>query len=251
MYGRALGSLECWEKSILCVNRLHVPVRGGAIYRSADGALELVPGHLYFLPNGFASNFELRQGEIYDHLYIDFQTFPPILGAKPLDIDLQSDRLLELMTSAWAQTMSDYEPQSELQKQQIGALLEMIARHLRVRYGVQTVENKKIEQAILFIEEHYKEPMGNDEIARELHVDTRHLIRLFKKYTHIAPYQYLTQRRIEHSLILLRRGKSASEAAELCGFTTDAAFRVAFKKTMGCTPGEFVRQNFYFERIKI
>lgn len=247
-YGRAYGSREQWEKSILCINRLHLPVCGGAIYRDTNGELDLAPEHLYFLPNSFAANFELKQKGVYDHLFIDFQTFPPILGTQPVDIDLSKDDFVKSLTKAWDSVIKSYTAQSSAQTKQVSAILEMLVRHLRVKYGVSTVENKKIEQAILFIEEHYTEPIGNDDIARALHIDNRHLIRLFGKYMHMPPYQYLTQCRIEHALTELRRGKTAAETAELCGYLTENAFRIAFKKTMGCPPGEFMRKIFY-ERI--
>jgi AraC-like DNA-binding protein len=95
-------------------------------------------------------------------------------------------------------------------RSQIKKMLDIILSHLHVKYGIATVENKKIEQSIQFIEEHYAEPIGNREIADALHIDSRHLIRLFTKYMNMPPYQYLTQCRIERSLSELRRGRSHS-----------------------------------------
>ncbi len=244
LYGRAYGSLERWQNSLLCVNRFHIPVGGSAIYTHAHGKLELKPGYLYFLPNGYARDFELKPYEIYDHLYIDFQTFPPILGTTPVEIDLSSDELIRASVSALREVITQYNSESNSQKKQIKAILELLVRHLRVHYYVNTVDNKKLEQAILFIEEHYREPIGNDDIAKSLHIDTRHLIRIFQKYMHMPPYQYLIQCRIEHSLTELRLGKTAAETAYLCGYQTENAFRIAFKKIMGCPPGEYIQKSF-------
>ena len=240
-YGRAHGSRERWEKSLLCINRLHLPVNGSAIYKASSGELELISGHLYFLPNGFARNFELGEGEIYDHLYIDFQTFPPILGTEPVDIDISKDEFARCICGAFSALINTYETESAAQKKQIGEMLSMILRHLRIKYAVATVENKKIARAIRYIEEHYAEPIGNDDIARELGVDNRHLIRIFSKYMHISPHQYLVQCRIEHSIGELRRGRTVAETALLCGYQSENAFSISFKKTMGCTPGNFIK----------
>ena len=250
-WGRAVGSLETWEKSLLRVNRLHLPVSGGAVYRGTVGPTELKEEHIYLLPNSLARNFELLPKVKYDHLYIDFQAFPPVLGTETVDIALDDDDFISSVCYAFAAVIKTYEPDSSAQRKQIGALLELIMRHLRVKYGVATVKNKKIEQAIVYIEQHFTEQIGNDDIAAELGIDNRHLIRLFNQYMNMPPYQYLTQCRIERSLSELVRGKRVAEVAESCGYQSENAFRIAFKKTMGCTPGEFIRQNFYYERIKI
>ncbi len=250
-YGRAVGSLQRWEKSVLRINRLHVPVEGGAVYRDTSGQIKLFKEHFYLLPNSLARNFELLPKTNYDHLYIDFQAFPPILGSTPIDISFEDDDFIYSLCAAFAIVISKYEPDSGAQRKQVSALLELIVRHLRVKYGVATVKNERIEQAIVYIESNFALPIGNDNVADVLDIDKRHLIRLFNQYMNMTPYQYLTQCRIEHSLSELVRGKRVAEVAKLCGYQSENAFRTAFKKTMGCTPGEFLRQNFYYERIKI
>ena len=250
-YGRAVGSLQRWEKSVLRINRLHIPVKGGALYRDTLGQIKLCEEHLYLLPNSFARNFELLPKTNYDHLYIDFQAFPPILGSTPIEISFDTDDFIFNLCASFALVISKYEPDSSAQRKQVSALLELILRHLRVKYGVVTVKNERIEEAIVYIENNFALPIGNDDIAAALDIDKRHLIRLFNQYMNMTPYQYLTQCRIEHSLSELTRGKRVAEVAESCGYQSENAFRIAFKKTMGCTPGEFIRQNFYFERIRI
>ena len=249
-WGRAIGSLQRWEKVELRFNRIHLPMEGGAVYRSPEESIELRPGHLYFLPNSLARNFGLLPGEEYDHLYIDFQAFPPMTGTVPLEIDFEKDRLIRSICEAFAEVIRDYVTESPEQRKQVRALLEILVRHLRLKYGVGTVENEKIGRAVNFIEENYGKPIGNYQIANAIHVDQRHLIRLFSRYMNVSPYQYLTQCRIEHALIELRRGRSIAETAFVCGYQSENAFRIGFKKVMGCTPGEFIKQNFYYERIK-
>ena len=249
-YGRAVGSLQRWEKSVLRINRLHIPVKGGALYRDTLGQIKLCEEHLYLLPNSLARNFELLPKTNYDHLYIDFQAFPPILGSTPIEISFDTDDFIFNLCASFALVISKYEPDSSAQRKQVSALLELILRHLRVKYGVVTVKNERIEEAIVYIENNFALPIGNDDIAAALDIDKRHLIRLFNQYMNMTPYQYLTQCRIEHSLSELTRGKRVAEVAESCGYQSENAFRIAFKKTMGCTPGEFIRQNFYYERIK-
>ena len=242
-HGRAYGSPQRWDKALLCVNRLHLPVYGGAVYRDSSSSVELKVGCLYFLPNSYAKYFELRREEVYDHLFIDFQAFPPTLGTRPLIIDLSSDEILLGITNAWAGIIAEYGDEAEVADRQIKSLLGVIMRHLTVKYGVKYVQNEKIEKAILYIDEHSCEPINNEDIAKMLHIDTRHLIRLFGDNMGMSPYRYLIQRRIERSIVELKCGRTVSETAFACGYQTENAYRIAFKKVMGCTPGEFIKKN--------
>ena len=83
----------------------------------------------------------------------------------------------------------------------------------------------------------------NKTIADELHIDARYLIRLFTKHIGIPPYQYLTQCRVEHGLEYLRNGKNVSETAYLCGYQSENAFRIAFKRIMGYPPKTILKQK--------
>ena len=105
------------------------------------------------------------------------------------------------------------------------------------------MENEKIEQVIHYMETHYAEPIQNEDIAKVLHIDSKYLIRLFGRYMDMSPYRYLTQIRIEHALTELRSGKSVADTAYACGFQSENAFRIAFKRMMGCSPANIMRQH--------
>lgn len=248
--GIAGGETQWWEKSLLRTNRIHVPLCGGAVYCEPNGEKLLECGYVYILPNSLARNLKLDSNGRYDHLYLDFQTFPPLLGRDVIKISHEDDGVMKSLIEAVRSFILEYDIQNTAKimpndpdvAEQIGKILDAAVLHLHKKYGLSTVENKKIEKLISYIEEHYAEPIGSAEFANILHVDSRHLSRLFSKYMNMSPYQYLTQCRIEHSLIELRQGRSVAETAYLCGYQSENAFRIAFKKIMGCPPGNFVKQ---------
>ena len=250
--GLANATSERWQKANHRCHRLHFPISGAAIYHDINGDKLLEVGSVYLLVNSSATNLELLKDEQYYHIYVDFRTVPPLLSRDVLEIELKNDHYLSYLIKAMQiliQENKDRNRKSTIKEDQNGdmfkqaqGLLRVILIHLGSKYGLQTMENPKIESAIAYIEAHYAEHISNDDIAAKLHIDTRYLIRLFKKYVGMPPYQYLTQCRIEHAIEELREDKTVTETALSCGYQNETAFRIAFKRVMGCSPTAFLNK---------
>ncbi len=244
------GTMQRWREAIHRCNRIHVPIEGRAYYNDARSQKCLTPDSVYFLINSFARNFNLSENERYHHLYLDFQTKPPLVSREALVIDPQNDAVTRTLLDAIEAVIRTYDaeqhwilPGNQEAFEQIRRLLEVLVRHLQLQYSIRMVENEKIERVIRYMEEHYAEQIQNEDIAEVLHIDSKYLIRLFGRYMDMSPYRYLTQYRIEHALIELRNGRSVADTAYACGFQSENAFRIAFKRIMGCSPVAMVRQR--------
>lgn len=77
------------------------------------------------------------------------------------------------------------------------------------------------------------------EAARALDVHPGHLVRAFSKAYGIAPYRYVTGRRVDRARRLLLDGLSAAEAAVQSGFHDQSHLTRHFKRMLGTTPGAF------------
>lgn len=251
--GLASATRERWQKANYRYNRMHFPISGAAIYHDVNGDKLLEVGDLYLLVNSTAANFELLEDQQYYHMYLDFRTVPPLLNRDVLEVDLEHDYYLTYLLKA-LQSLLQAQENKKLSKRNINeekhddelfdqaqSLLRVVLSHLCTKYGLQTMENPKIEQAIKYIEKNYANHISNNDIAAELHIDTRYFMRLFKKYVGMSPYQYLTQCRIEHAIDELRGDRSVTETAQLCGYQNENAFRIAFKRVMGCSPTAFFK----------
>ena len=249
--GLAKATQQRWQNAKYRYNRMHLPISGVAIYHDVDGDKQLTAGKVYLFVNSSASNFELVENEKYYHMYIDFRTIPPLLNREALEIDLEKDPYCMHLIKAIQCILQENKKEKnktvikgvedEELLSQAQSLLQLILKHLNNKYGLQVIENPKIDKAIKYIEEHYTERVSNNDVAKELHIDTRYFIRLFNKCVGMTPYQYLTQCRIERAIEELRQDKTVAETALLCGYQNENAFRISFKRVMGCSPTAFFK----------
>ena len=81
-----------------------------------------------------------------------------------------------------------------------------------------------------------------DQIATECHIDPAYLCRLFRRFGHETPYQYLLKLKMRHAAQrLLQPGVPVKQAGEEIGFDDPAHFSRVFRKSEGLSPAQFVR----------
>ncbi len=92
------------------------------------------------------------------------------------------------------------------------------------------------------IETHFARLKTLRQIAQECHVDGAYLCRLFQKFDHQTPYQYLMRLKMNLAAEWLQLpGALVKEAAERAGFTDPFHFSRAFKSVFGVAPAVFRR----------
>lgn len=94
----------------------------------------------------------------------------------------------------------------------------------------------------------YENPADNAslaELGKTIGASTRTLSRLFRDQLGMTFYEWRTQLRIYHALILLADGHDATQTAYACGWANPSTFIAAFTSIIGTTPGRYrtSRQN--------
>lgn len=78
------------------------------------------------------------------------------------------------------------------------------------------------------------------ELAAVVEMSPWHLLRQFKKFTGLPPHAWLVQFRLRKSLYLLKQGCEIATVAQLCGFSDQSHYTRHFKKSLGCTPAQYL-----------
>jgi AraC-like DNA-binding protein len=88
----------------------------------------------------------------------------------------------------------------------------------------------------------YQEPADNTSLAELGHTigaSARTLSRLLRDELGMTFYQWRTQLRIHHALVLLAEGHDATHVAHACGWSNPSSFIAAFSNLVGTTPGRY------------
>lgn len=106
---------------------------------------------------------------------------------------------------------------------------------------------QSIHKIMNYISLNYGENLNIDYLAGTMGVDKFRFIRSFERVAGVTPYAYLLRTRIAQAQwILINSHNKISEVGRRCGFKSDTAFGVAFKKETSVTPRQW-RQTHRFD----
>ncbi len=108
--------------------------------------------------------------------------------------------------------------------------------------GVEALSFTTYQQARLHIEKKFQQLKTLRQIAEECHVDATYLCRLFQRYDHQSPYQFLMRLKMNLAAEWLQQPSAlVKQVAERAGFGDPFHFSRAFKSVFGIAPDIFRR----------
>jgi AraC family transcriptional regulator len=110
--------------------------------------------------------------------------------------------------------------------------------HFR-KYG-NGLPEKRLKQAVEYIQAHLVEDLSLSDIADELGMSQYYFCHLFKRSTGMSPHQFLIRQRVEQAKHLLKQTeRTITDIALECGFANQSHFAKCFRQYMGMNPNQF------------
>ncbi len=101
-----------------------------------------------------------------------------------------------------------------------------------------------ISKALIFLKDNYTKKICNEDMAKIAGLSVRQFEKRFKQIFNTSAHQYILNLRILKSCdLLIAGGLSISETAHRLGFYDQSAFTAHFKKQLGVTPMNYIKQH--------
>ena len=107
-----------------------------------------------------------------------------------------------------------------------------------------SVTNRQCAMVRRYIDNHYKEQLTLDLLAKEAKVNKYYLVHAYKQAYGISPINYMISRRIQAGKrLLLETDLSLSQISGILGFSSASYFSQSFRKAEGISPVEYRKAN--------
>jgi AraC family transcriptional regulator, regulatory protein of adaptative response / methylated-DNA-[protein]-cysteine methyltransferase len=104
----------------------------------------------------------------------------------------------------------------------------------------QEIDYKRIEAAISFVKENFKNQPNLDQVAEHVNLSPFHFQRMFQQWAGVTPKQFLQYLSVEHAKgILKNTGATLFDTAFATGLSGTGRLYDLFVKVEGMTPGEY------------
>ncbi len=101
-----------------------------------------------------------------------------------------------------------------------------------------------LREAMAFIEGNLFRDISVEDIVRKAGVSESTLLREFRERLATSPSAYITARRLEEAMLLLKgQIYSVSQVSDIVGYENVSAFSAAFKKQLGLTPTQVITKD--------
>ncbi|MCM3164764.1 AraC family transcriptional regulator [Metabacillus litoralis] len=114
----------------------------------------------------------------------------------------------------------------------------LIVNGFKLEYDqVEVQKNKRMKEMLNYVHSHFAEKLTLDDIAKAGQLSRSECCRYFKRTLKTTPLSYVTDYRIQNSLILLQQTElNVTEIAYQVGFNSTSNFIDKFRKTTNMTP---------------
>ena len=177
-----------------------------------------------------------------DNLQFHFDRKGTFLPFQIFELPSQREIILPLLESIIKELQKKENSYEEICQHYLHILLLLIQRITGKEFILSAPSSipYECERAKSYMEEHFREPVTLELLAKLLHWDKFYFSHQFSNAYGISPIHFLLNLRVEHSKQLLRTTDySITQVAESSGFSSQNYFSQIFKKNTGISPRQY------------
>jgi AraC-like DNA-binding protein len=235
----AIGVIETGRQTFSCRGSKHRTPAGGIFVVHPDEPHTGEPA----VDTGFMYRTFYPSVEMMTHAAAELtgrqQTMP--FFPAPVTLDTALSRRLVALHRTLISPASTLEGETRL----LETFADLIARHADMRGAPRRLgtEHTAIRRTRDYIDAHYDRDLSLTELARIVDLSPFYLARVFRAAVGMPPHAYLESVRIRAAQRLLTSGWPIADIAYATGFADQSHFTRRFRRCIGVTPGEYVRQR--------
>ena len=186
--------------------------------------------------------FKETAGEVMETMEIVYPDLTDLRRETYKYLCLVGDILTEENPAADREDLASFrEMEKQMSREQIRSYAFRILRE--VERNLKTDNNgsshRIIRELMDYIDAHYQEDIGLNELSARVRMNTAYLSVLFKAEAGMSFIKYLTGLRLKKAKALLKEGYKVKEVSDLVGYSNYRYFCDIFKKHIGQTPQEY------------
>ncbi len=155
------------------------------------------------------------------------------------------DPILATLLSSFHKCLAKAAPKVESESLLLEALARLIMRHADPQATPRPAgrERPAVRKAREYMEANFEEDVSLSKLAGLVSLSPYHFARAFERETGLPPHAYLEGVRIRKAREFLDQGKTLVSAALSAGYSDQSHLTRRFKRFLGITPGQYVREG--------
>jgi len=156
-----------------------------------------------------------------------------------------NDPALASILTRFHQGLAGNSTKSECEALIMGALAHLIEHHSENPGAPRPIgkERRAVRRAREYLEANFSDDVSLAELAAEVSLSPFYLARAFEREIGVPPHAYLEGVRIRTAREFLDRGSDLVSTALAVGYSDQSHLTRRFKRFMGITPGQYIRES--------
>lgn len=238
---------HCWGPEKKQAHFFHYVISGKGRLFIGDKRYECKGGDLFYLSPNEMAYYEADGGNPWEYKWVGFTgvraasligntTFPK----NPIRHNVDGTVVQKYLDNIFSSFRSEQTPDL-LAVGHLYLFLAWILQQYSTReFTKEYVNEKRFYDMIRFIQLKYTTKLRISDIAESLNYDRTYIYKLFMKYVHMSPSDYIEALRMKLAAELIRSKKfTLAEVSSRCGYDNYNWFFTVFKRTYNITPMEF------------